>query len=182
MRKILIGLALSTLIFISCNQKQQSKTADKAHDVPTARSISEKQIPTADEVSMPQSNDSLLYEGKSFSSYIDAEHRGAGVVSFTLEVNDRLDIWNTDDSKFGEIVLNEDFTFFTLNMPQKVIARKVVPEYDFAAFDFDAEEVATNKDYLIIYVNKEKRKVKKSEAKFTFSPWNVYFTKSGHFW
>lgn len=66
--------------------------------------------------------------------------RGHGIVSIRLDINDRPDIWDMDDAKFGEIVLNGDQTFFTLNMPQKVIARKVVPEFDIAAFDFDAED------------------------------------------
>ncbi|WP_316812137.1 hypothetical protein [Pedobacter heparinus] len=67
--------------------------------------------------------------------------------------------------------VNKHLTYFTLNMPKKVIARQVAPQYDFAAFDFDAEKVNTDKDYLIIYVNREKRKVKKSAVKFVFEPW-----------
>jgi hypothetical protein len=113
----------------------------------------------------------LLYENQNFSSYIDEEKRGAGVISFMLEVNDRLDIWNLDDTKFGEIVMNEDLTYFTLNLPKKVIARKLIPENDFAAFEFDAEKPGSDAKYLFIYANKEKRKVEKKAVQFAFTAW-----------
>lgn len=134
----------------------------------TKQKVPAREVPATKVV---RSTDSLLYQSPTFMSYVDGTKRGAGIVSFTLNVQDRLDILNMDNTKFGEIVLNQDLTYFTLNMPKKIIARKVIPEYDFAAFDFDVEKLETDKEYLIIYVNKEKRKVKKSELKFTFAPW-----------
>ncbi|SDD98775.1 hypothetical protein SAMN04488024_11014 [Pedobacter soli] len=119
----------------------------------------------------PRYEKGLLYENQNFSSYIDEVKRGAGVISFTLEVNDRLDIWNLDDTKFGEIVMNEDLTYFTLNLPKKVIARKLIPENDFAAFEFDAEKPEPDAKYLFIYVNREKRKVEKKGTHFAFTAW-----------
>ena len=171
-KKIIFIYAVLLIFLLSCaNTSKQDSIAAEA--VPTDAFASDRINPTPkkETLSYNDGNDSLLYEGKTFSTYIDAGHRGAGVVSFTLDVNDRLDIWNMDDTKFGDIVLNEDLTYFTLNMPKKIVARKVVPENDFAAFDFDAEKPGTDKEYLIIYVNKEKRKVKKSDLKFNFSPW-----------
>lgn len=156
------GILMVVISLTSCNGSSRDTTSN---DVA-------QEVPVTEEVSDIQKSDSLLYEGKTFSSYIDAQHRGTGVISFTLNVNDRLDIWNMDDTKFGDIVLNEDLTYFTLNMPKKIVARAVVPEYDFARFNFDAEDVDTDKDYLIIYVNKEKRKVRKSDLTFSFSPRN----------
>jgi len=73
-----------------------------------------------------------------FSSFTEATQRGEGVVSV------RLDIWDMDDAHFGEIVLNGDQIFFTLNMPRKVIGRKAVSEFDLAAFDPDAEDSDNN--------------------------------------
>jgi len=119
----------------------------------------------------PRYEKGLLYENQNFSSYIDEEKRGAGVISFTLNVNERLDIWNMDDTKFGEIVMNEDLTYFTLNLPKKVIARKLIPENDFAAFEFDAEKPGSDAKYLFIYANKEKRKVEKKAVQFAFTAW-----------
>lgn len=119
----------------------------------------------------PRYEKGLLYENQNFASYIDEVERGAGVISFTLNVNDRLDIWNLDDTKFGEIVMNEDLTYFTLNLPKKVIARKLIPENDFAAFEFDAEKPGSDAKYLFIYANKEKRKVEKKAVQFAFTAW-----------
>lgn len=133
---------------------------------------------TAGDVSACKEGELLLFQGETFTSYTEDKMRGKGVVSFTMDINDRLAILDIeDDANFGEIVLNEDMTYFTLTMPKKVIARKVITNYDFAAFDFDAEDVNTDKDYLIIYVNKEKRKVKKTDLKYTFSTWEEYIKK-----
>jgi hypothetical protein len=171
MKKIFTYTVL--LIFLSScgNASKQDSSAVEAAPADTLAPDRINPMPKQETLSYKDGNDSLLYEGETLSTYIDAEHRGAGVVSFTLDVNDRLDIWNMDDTKFGDVVLNEDLTYFSLNMPKKIVARKVVPENDFAAFDFDAEKPETDKDYLIIYINKEKRKVKKSDLKFHFSPW-----------
>lgn len=118
--------------------------------------------------------ESLLFEGESFASYTENVMRGDGVVSITIDLNDRLTILNEDETNFGEIVLNEDLTYFTLTMPKKVVARKLVTNYDFAAFDFDADAIASNKDYLFVYINKKKRKIKKADLKFTFLTWDNY--------
>jgi len=119
----------------------------------------------------------LLYAKDGFSSYTEDKIRGKGVISFELQVNDRLDIYDEDDAVFGYIVLNEDQTFFTAQMPKKLVARKVIPELDFAAFDFDAEEESASKDYLFIYANGEKKKVKKTDAKYSYQSWGVYLKK-----
>lgn len=153
------------LLLVSCDRSGQKAAVDhsprRTVKTPSAESGSEK-------------SDSLLYQSKTLSSYIDMTRRGTGVVSFELAINDRLDIWNLDDTKFGEIVLNEDLSFFTINMPRKVVARQLIPEYDFASFDFDAENVNTDPRYLIIYVNNEKRRVEKSAVKFTFRSHSAY--------
>jgi len=152
-------ILMATFLF-GCTGKPQQ--AVQAPESPVVAS----QQPNAPK---PRYEKGLLYENQNFSSYIDEVKRGAGVISFTLEVNDRLDIWNLDDTKFGEIVMNEDLTYFTLNLPKKVIARKLIPENDFAAFEFDAEKPGTDAKYLFIYVNKEKRKVAKKEVHFSFT-------------
>lgn len=117
----------------------------------------------------------LLCTTDGFSSYTDNIIRGKGVVSFELSLNDRLDIYDEDDAVFGFIVLNEDMNFYTLEMPKKLVARKVITEYDLASFNFDAEEESTNKEYLIIYANGGKRKVKKTQLKYSYTSWNEYF-------
>lgn len=155
-------IVMAAMLF-GCTSKQQETT--QVAESPQSDTIASQQ-PNAPK---PRYEKGLLYENQNFSSYIDEVKRGAGVISFTLEVNDRLDIWNLDDSKFGGIVMNEDLTYFTLNLPKKVIARKLIPENDFAAFEFDAERPDSDARYLFIYVNKEKRKVEKKDLHFTFT-------------
>jgi len=157
MTKRSVFYILAATLLFGCTDKPQQ--AVRAPESPVVVSQHPK----------PRYEKGLLYENQNFSSYIDEVKRGAGVISFTLEVNDRLDIWNLDDTKFGEIVMNEDLTYFTLNLPKKVIARKLIPENDFAAFEFDAEKPDADAKYLFIYVNKEKRKVAKKEVHFSFA-------------
>ncbi|MFA4868576.1 MAG: hypothetical protein WC623_10275 [Pedobacter sp.] len=161
--KLTISLCTTVaFLFASCNDSPHKTTKTKAEhinkEVSKLRSI--------------KKGDSLVYESPSFSSYTEKVKRGTGIISFYLDVNDRLDIWNMDNTKFGNIVLKKDLTYLTLNMPRKVIARKLVPEYEFAAFDFDAENLETDEKFIIIYINKAKRKVKKSGAKFVFASRN----------
>lgn len=177
MKKIILTYAAIAFLLVACKETPHQETTVAET---TNMEINEVSVPTeaSDETSLGdvtcKEGESLVFEGETFSSYTEDKMRGQGVVSFTLDINDRLMILDEDDSNFGEIVLNEDMTYFTLTMPKKVVARKVVTNYDFASFDFDAENVNTNKNYLIIYVNKEKRMVKKSDLKYTFSTWEEY--------
>lgn len=174
MKNIFLCIALAWLLS-ACGSAPEQAVSEHEINAQQIENKKHKNADKADSAAKTQSEGNLVYEGKtSFSSYIDAERRGAGVISFALDINDRLDIWNLDDSKFGEIVLNEDLTYFSINMPKKIVARKVVPEYDFAAFDFDAEVPETDKVYFIIYVNHHKRKVKKMGLKSTFISWKMY--------
>ncbi|WP_156131508.1 hypothetical protein [Pedobacter kyungheensis] len=165
MRKRHVFYILMATLLFGCTGKPQETV--QAEEKPQSTAVA-SQHPNAPK---PRYEKGLLYENQNFASYIDEVKRGAGVISFTLEVNDRLDIWNLDDTKFGEIVMNEDLTYFTLNLPKKVIARKLIPENDFAAFEFDAEKPEPDAKYLFIYVNKEKRKVEKKGTHFAFTAW-----------
>lgn len=113
----------------------------------------------------------LLWEGEGFVFYMEDRMRGKGVIFFIMDINDRLDIFNEDDSNFGEIVLNEGLIYFIFIMFKKIVVRKVIVIYDFVVFDFDCESIEVDWDYFIIYVNKEKRKVKKLDFKYIFLIW-----------
>ncbi|MHA4896280.1 hypothetical protein ACXZ1K_16120 [Pedobacter sp. PWIIR3] len=119
----------------------------------------------------------LLYQKPGvFATFTESKKRGAGVISFQLDINDALRIYNEDGTLFGQIVLNEDLSYYTLDMPEKTVARKLIPEYDVAAFDFDAEPVGNNDQYLRIYVNGALRKVKKDGIKYVFRNWDEYLS------
>ena len=174
-RTILTCLALA-FCCAGCTQKPatESKVADKKLSKDSAiQATSAEQAPSPIQNNC-KSQTSLVFEDAGLSSFTEDNIRGAGVISFRLNTNDRLDILNLDGSVFGGIVVNEDGNYFTLTMPQKTTARNLIPNQDFEAFDFDAEPVAADPDYLLIYVNKEKRKVKKDGIRYTFHTWTQY--------
>ena len=168
--------SILAVVLISCKETTPNTPEALQTNENSATTAPSEKVVKAD-ITACRERESVVWEGENFVSYTEDRMRGKGVISFTMDINDRLDILNDDDSNFGEIVLNEDLTFFTLTMPKKVIARKVITTYDFAAFDFDSEIVDTNQDYFIIYVNKEKRKVKKEGLKYAFSTWEQYIKK-----
>jgi hypothetical protein len=171
-----ILLAILSLVFIAgcgntAKQQQDSTDTTQALLAETPPGEAPKSAPVAGDC---EATETLIYSDGGTSSYTEDKMRGVGVVSFQLEVNDRLDIYDEDGSQFGFLVYNEGHNFYMLDMPAKIIARAVVPVDDFMQFDFDAEAISTDKDYLIIYINKEKRKVKKASLKCTFRKWDDY--------
>lgn len=168
--------SLLTVLLISCKETPNVASEALQANENSATAASSEKVVKAD-ITACREQESVVWESENFVSCTEDRMRGKGVISFTMDINDRLDILNDDDSSFGEIVLNEDLTFFTLTMPKKIVARKVITTYDFAAFDFDCENIDTNRDYFIIYVNKEKRKVKKEGLKYVFSTWEQYIKK-----
>lgn len=118
--------------------------------------------------------ESFIFGADDFKSYTEDQMRGQGIISFQMDKYDRLTILNMDDTYFGEIVLGQDGSYFTLTLPKRIVARRLITSFDYANYDFDAEKVSADKDYLFIYVNKKKRKVKKADLKYTFSTWPDY--------
>lgn len=178
MKKRFFIYAAIAILLIGCKDAPHNTTAtehSQSNDTSVANGSSQEIA--SNEIIPCKESESLLFEGETFTSYTEDKIRGNGIVSFTMDINDRLTILNEDDSSFGEIVLNEDMTYFTLTMPKKIVARKVIPNYDFASFDFDCENVNADKDYLIIYINKQKKKIKKTDLKYTFSTWENYIKK-----
>lgn len=167
---------ISAICVTTCNQNPSVANKTRNGKLPKDPAIS---APSSDQTraAVPQEckpGTSLLFEDAGISCFTEDTIRGPGVVSFQFETNNRMDIFNLDGTSFGNFVLNEDGDFYTLDMPQKTTARQVIPNLDFAAFDFDAEPVNANQDSLLIYVNKEKRKVEKNQLKYTYNTWPQY--------
>lgn len=169
--------AATAILLLSCKDTSHNTATEHSISNDTIVSTESSQEIPSNEIIPCRESESLLFEGETFSSYTEDKIRGSGIVSFTMDVNDRLTILNEDESSFGEIVLNEDMTYFTLTMPKKIVARKVIANYDFASFDFDCENVNADKNYLLIYINKQKKKIKKTDLKYTFSTWENYIKK-----
>jgi hypothetical protein len=173
MRKAILFLTgLALLNACTSSKKNPAVKADSTTVHDSLRISKTATIPVKNQKC--EAGDTLIYGDSVFNSYTEDKMRGSGVVSFQMDVNDRLDIFYPDGATFGYLVYNEDGTFYTTSMPAKLVARWVVPAADFAQFDFDAEAVDTDKDYLIIYANKKKLKVKKAGVKYTFSKWEDY--------
>ncbi|MGY4385182.1 hypothetical protein ACVWYN_002218 [Pedobacter sp. UYP24] len=173
MRKaILFLISLAVLNACTSNGKHSGSNKD------TTAVLASVPAPdkAADTVSRPcEAGQTLVYEEPDvFSTYTEDKMRGSGIVSFQFEINDRLDIFYPDLSTFGFLLYNEDGSYYTMDMPKKLLARRVVPQADFAQFDFDAEAIDTDKDYLIIYANKKKLMVKKAGIKYTYQKWDDY--------
>ncbi|TKC12768.1 hypothetical protein FA048_03880 [Pedobacter polaris] len=156
--------AYIALLFLTTACSQHKLESNNSSNVELPTKVQQECLP----------GEELVYRDDVLSTFTEDKIRGEGIVSFQMKINDRFTIYNQDDAVFGEMVLNEDGTYFTLNMPQKTIARRVTPQDDFASFDFDAETTIADKDYLIIYVNKEQRRVKKAELNYSLITWPDY--------
>ncbi|PZR22075.1 MAG: hypothetical protein DI539_06360 [Flavobacterium psychrophilum] len=115
----------------------------------------------------------LLYSDKTVISYTENIMRGDGVVSLNPEPGSSIKLYTEDDLFFGEIKYTQDLNFI-LKLPDEIIARKVIFNSDFMAMDFDAKNPENSKDYIFIYLNKIKLKIKKEEVSYNFSLWKEY--------
>lgn len=115
----------------------------------------------------------LLYKDKTITSYTENIMRGDGVVSLNLEPGHSVNLYTEDDLFFGQIKYTQDLNFI-LKLPDEIIARKVIFNSDFMAFDFDAGNPENNKEYIFIYFNRTRFKIKKTDIDYGFSLWEDY--------
>lgn len=120
-----------------------------------------------------QDNDTLQYEDTKISIYNEYKLRGDGVVS--ISINDKLSILNEDNSLFGEIILKEE-SDYEINLPKKIVARSMVPVFD--DFSFDADKPKDNDEFIHIYINKEPKRIRKTQVEFSFDNWEDYLKNS----
>lgn len=115
----------------------------------------------------------LLYSDTSLTSYTENIMRGDGVVSLDIEPGNTIKMYTIDDMFFGEIKYTQDLNFI-LKLPEEIVARKVIPNNDFIAFEFDALHPDIDKEHVFIYLNKTRLKVKKTDVNYDFSTWEEY--------
>jgi hypothetical protein len=102
--------------------------------------------------------------------------RGNGVV--TISLTKKLEILNLDKTIYGNISMNNDEEMsLEIQLPKTVIAREIIPNSEFKIFSFDAENPETDENYLMIFINKEKKLIEKKGSNYTFYSWDKY-TKS----
>ncbi len=104
--------------------------------------------------------------------------RGKGVLDLTI--NKKINILNMDKSFWGSIsVFNNGISdSYDINFPTKVIAREVIPDSEYQVFCFDSEHPKTDNNFLIIYINKEKKLIEIKDIKYNFSLWPDYWYKA----
>jgi hypothetical protein len=115
----------------------------------------------------------LIYSDKTVTSYTENIMRGDGVVSLNVEPGHSVKLYTEDDLFFGEITYSQDMNFI-LKLPDIIIARKVIFNSDFMALEFDANNPEINNEYIFIYFNKTRFKIKKADTDFSFSIWDDY--------
>lgn len=120
-----------------------------------------------------KSLDTLTFQNDSLTVKSEFIIRGDGVL--TLDISDKLIMYNQDDSIFGEISLIGESTY-DINLPKIIIARQFVPMFD--QFVFDANKPKKENEYLEIFVNKELKKIKKNIVSYQYETWSDYVKKS----
>lgn len=172
MKKVIFNF-LIVIILISCSDKKTTN-----HNNVEKRNYSIKLV--VDNNKEQLSNSCLMdslnmmtteYGGIKF--YTENELRGVGVVQLSIDKD--LEILNLDKTLYGSIKLkNNTEETFDIKLPKKVIAREIIPNTEYKIFCFDAEQPETDSDFLIIYINSEKRLVSKKDCKYKFHLWEAY--------
>ncbi|MGN7809520.1 hypothetical protein [Flavobacterium sp. 22076] len=173
MKKVIFNF-LMVIILISCNDKKPTN-----HNNVEKRNYSNRSIVDNDKEKL--SNNSCLIDSLNMMSteyggikfYTENELRGAGVVQLSIDKD--FEILNLDKTVYGSIKLkNNTEEPFNIKFPKMVIAREIIPNIEYKIFCFDAEQPETDNDFLIIYINNEKRLVSKKDCKYKFHSWEAY--------
>ncbi|MGV0964671.1 hypothetical protein [Empedobacter falsenii] len=134
------------------------------------KNISNKKLSSENECPIIDSLRMMITEYQGINIYTEDMMRGEGVLELFIENN--IKILNIDKTLFGSIQLTKDG--YNIQFPKKIIAREVYPQSEYKVFSFDSETPNIDKDFLIIYINKEKKMVDKKSVKFKFIKWDDY--------
>ena len=165
MKKILILIITTSLFTSSCKNVEKEKEKQSLIIADTTRGSKSVKV----EISICKDNDTLEYQDDKISVYNEFKTRGSGVLSITII--DKVTILNDDDTIFGEIISNDE-SGYEIKLPSKIVARSFVPLFDI--FSFDAEQPDSNDEFLKIYINKELKKINKSQVEFDYKKWEDY--------
>lgn len=155
------------IMLISCKKENGIKTYSKAkinNQESYPKIIDPKSECSFDSLKMQTSE----YNGVNF--YSENTMRGKGILQ--LSINENLSIMNIDNTSFGSISFQNNS--YKIKLPSKTIAREIIPDSEFQIFSFDAEFPETSKEYLIIYLNKERKLINKKNIEYKFLSWEDY--------
>lgn len=159
----IISIIIFLCLLVSCKQKAQDKILIK-QDIGVTESINDCPI---DSMKMKISE----FNGINF--YSENTMRGKGVINISLDT--KIEILNLDKTIYGSISPSKnDLIPYDIHLPKNVVAREIIPDIEFRIFDFDAEQPDNASEFVIIYVNKEKKLLRKKNVQYTFSNWDKY--------
>ena len=164
------------VVFISCKKNTQTLMPIETKSAINSNEVLIAEQNLVDSVKLKECPiDSLNMQTSEFDNmkfYTENTMRGKGVIQFSI--SNKILILNPDKTTFGIISFKDDS--YEINLPSKIIAREIIPDTEFQIFSFDAEQTDTDtdKDYLIIYINKEKKLVAKEGLKYNFLKWDDY--------
>lgn len=166
-------LLLILIAIISCKKENTSDISTRKEDNNVISTKKNPKIDTnLDECPILDSLDMLISEYKGIKFYTEKTMRGKGVLD--ISINNEIKIFNLDKTLFGSISISKNDNTYTIKLPNEIIAREVIPDLEYQIFNFDAEFPETNQNYLIVYINKEKKIIEKKLVKYTFYSWNEY--------
>ncbi|WP_312993705.1 hypothetical protein [Chryseobacterium flavum] len=169
-----ITLIICFTILVSC-KKQNKRTvisglSDQLEDTTT---VIKKELSMQDNECSIDSLAMQTTEYNKITFYTENNLRGSGVIN--LSINKSTEILNMDKTPYGKILVNnEDENVFDIKLPKVIIAREIIPDSEHRVFSFDAEEPNSDKNFLIIYINKQKKLIEKKNNNFVFNPWEKY--------
>ncbi|ABQ06289.1 hypothetical protein [Flavobacterium johnsoniae] len=173
MKKIYIVLGC-LILFSACTKHKEEKktTIIKNENIVAKNIVNDEPVGLNDDCSSDPI-ETLITEYNGISFYTDNTLRGTGVVQLLVDKN--VNILNEDKSIFGSILLsNNELEPYEIKLTKKVIAREVIPDIEHRIFSFDAEQPENDKDFLIIYINGERKLMEKKNNKYKYSSWEEY--------
>lgn len=164
------------ILFSACTKHKEEKktTIIKNENIVAKNVVSKKPVGVNNCLSDPI--ETLITEYNGISFYTENTLRGKGVVK--ISIDQKLEFLNLDKTLFGSISLIHDRGRYEIKFPKTVIAREVLPDSEFQVFSFDAELPETNNDFIVIYINKEKKLLKKEGLDYGFVAWEDYIKSS----
>ncbi|TZF95212.1 hypothetical protein FW781_15070 [Chryseobacterium panacisoli] len=172
--KIFYTALIYSMVLVSCKKQNKDTVAPTlANHSKDSTTIIKKELPnknnecTIDSLAMQTTE----YNGTTF--YTENNLRGSGVIN--LSINKNTEIFNMDKTPYGKILVNnDDENVYDVKLPKVVIAREIIPDSEHRIFSFDAEEPGSDKDFLIIYINKQKKLIEKKNNDYAFNSWENY--------
>ncbi|WP_456311786.1 hypothetical protein [Pseudomonas shirazensis] len=164
-------------LFSSCTKHKEENDKEVTNNNIENQNIENKQLAKSTSECLLDSIKMQITEYGGIKFYSENKLRGSGVLALIMP--DNVDILNTDKTFYGSIILgNNTEEPYNIKLPKVIVAREIIPDVEHRIFSFDAEQPETDKDFLIVYLNKEKKLISKKASKYKFSSWETYIKSS----